>query len=73
MWNNSYDMKKNIITFEASSNHVFEVREKPIPAVKIIPDWWKNKSKDYTLDDIFYLDSVKRKRLIMEVNHELKR
>ncbi len=43
-------MKKNIITFEASSNHVFEVREKPIPAVKIIPDWWKNISK-YTNDN----------------------
>lgn len=39
----------------------------------LVLDWWKNKSKDYTLDDIFYLDSVKRKHLIMEVNHELKR
>jgi hypothetical protein len=34
-------MKKNIITFEASSDHVFEVHERPIPAVKAIPDWWK--------------------------------
>lgn len=34
--------KKNIIIFEAQNNHVFEVRQKPIPAVKVIPDWWKN-------------------------------
>jgi hypothetical protein len=39
----------------------------------IVLDWWKNKSKNYTLDDIFYLDSIKRKQLIMEVNHEFKR
>jgi hypothetical protein len=43
--NDSSKMKKNIITFEATSNHVFEVRDKPVPAVKIIPDWWKNISK----------------------------
>ena len=38
----------------------------------LVLDWWKNKSRDYTLDDIFYLDSVKRKQLIIEVNHEFK-
>jgi len=35
-------------------------------------DWWKNKSSKYTLDDIFYLNSLKRKQLIIEVNHEFK-
>jgi len=38
----------------------------------LVLDWWKNKSKDYTLDDLFHLDSSKRKQLIMEVNHEFK-
>lgn len=35
-------MKENIITFEARGSHVFEVREKPVPAVKLIPQWWKD-------------------------------
>jgi hypothetical protein len=34
-------MKKNIIKFTSSSDHVFEVRERPQPAAKYIPDWWK--------------------------------
>lgn len=33
---------KNEIIFRAKSEHVFEVREKPIPANKIIPNWWKS-------------------------------
>lgn len=33
--------KKNIITFEAQNNTVFHVYEKPIPAAKAIPNWWK--------------------------------
>jgi hypothetical protein len=35
-------MKKNIITFEAQTEHVYEVRERPIPAAKMVPDWWKD-------------------------------
>ena len=35
-------MKKNIIIFEAPNNHVFEVRERPEPATKFIPNWWKD-------------------------------
>ena len=35
-------MKANTITFEAQSDYVFNVGEKPIPAAKLIPDWWKN-------------------------------
>jgi hypothetical protein len=37
---------------------------------QLVLDWWKNKSPDYTLDDVFYLNSIKRKELIIEVNHE---
>jgi len=36
----------------------------------LVLDWWKNKSANYDLDDIFYLNSFKRKELIIEVNHE---
>jgi hypothetical protein len=35
-------MKDNLIKFIATSDHVFNVREKPISASKIIPKWWKN-------------------------------
>jgi hypothetical protein len=35
-------MSKNIITFEAQNEHVWKVREKPIPASKAIPKWWKD-------------------------------
>ena len=37
---------------------------------EIVLDWWKNKSTNYTLDDIFYLNSFKKRELTMEVNHE---
>jgi hypothetical protein len=39
----------------------------------IVVDWWKNKSTDYTLDDIFYLNSFKKRELHMEVNNGLKK
>jgi len=39
---------------------------------ELVLDWWKNKSHNYTLDDLFYLNSVKRKQLVMQVNHEFK-
>lgn len=29
------------IKFKAISKHVMEVREKPVPASTVIPDWWK--------------------------------
>ncbi len=35
---------------------------------KAVLDWWKNKSKEYTIDDIFLLDSPKRNQLIFRVN-----
>jgi hypothetical protein len=38
----------------------------------LVLDWWKNKSQNYTLDDIFCLNSTKRKQLIMEVSYEFK-
>lgn len=42
-------MKNNIITFEAQSDHVFSVRERPIPAAKMVPDWWKEIPKYSTI------------------------
>lgn len=39
----------------------------------MVLDWWKNKSQNYTLDDIFYLNSPKMKELSMEVSHEFER
>lgn len=38
----------------------------------LVLDWWKNKSQNYTLDEIFCLNPTKRKQLIMEVSHEFK-
>lgn len=35
-------MKDKIIKFSAQTKHVFEVREKPIPANSIVPQWWKD-------------------------------
>ena len=35
-------MKKNIVKFIATSSHVFNVREKPIPASQLVPQWWKD-------------------------------
>lgn len=34
--------KKQKIKFIAGTDHVFSVREKPLPATKFIPEWWKN-------------------------------
>jgi hypothetical protein len=34
-------MTKNIIKFKATSEHVFKVRSKPVPASQMIPTWWK--------------------------------
>jgi hypothetical protein len=31
-----------IIKFVAQNDHVWNIRPKPIPAAKAIPDWWKN-------------------------------
>ena len=39
----------------------------------LVLDWWKNKSSEYTLDDIFYLNSFRKKQLTIEVDHEFKR
>jgi hypothetical protein len=35
-------MSNNIIRFKATSQHVLEVRSKPIPAASFVPEWWKN-------------------------------
>ena len=43
-------MSKNIITFEAQDEHVWEVREKPISASKAVPKWWKDIPK-YSSED----------------------
>lgn len=38
------------ITFRAQSEHVWQVRERPIPASKMLPDWWKT-LPHYSSDD----------------------
>ncbi len=35
-------MNKKTIKFVAQNKHVLEVRQKPIPAKNIHPEWWKN-------------------------------
>lgn len=35
-------MNKNKIIFEAQTESIFETRQGPIPASKIIPQWWKD-------------------------------
>jgi hypothetical protein len=49
-------MKKNIITFEAQNEHVWEIRERPIPASKAIPKWWKDIPKYSTEDGKLRVD-----------------
>jgi len=39
----------------------------------LVLDWWKNKSSDYSLDDIFCLNSFRKRELIVEVDHEFTR
>ena len=39
----------------------------------LVLDWWQNKSFNYDLDDIFYLNSLKRKELKLNVDHGLKK
>jgi hypothetical protein len=34
----------NVIVFRAQGEHVMEVREKPVPSIKMIPKWWKELS-----------------------------
>jgi hypothetical protein len=38
-------MKNKKIIFGAINPHVFNVREKPFPAKKMMPEWWKNTLK----------------------------
>jgi hypothetical protein len=42
--------KNNKIIFRAQDEHVWEVRQKPYPAVKGLPEWWKN-IPAYSTDD----------------------
>lgn len=43
------------ITFKAQSEHVWEVRERPIPAHKMLPDWWKNMPHYSTIEQTMQL------------------
>ena len=49
-------MSSKKIVFEAQSEHVFEVRERPIPAAKLIPEWWKSIPKYSTPDNKIDID-----------------
>jgi hypothetical protein len=42
------------IKFIAAGKHVLEVREKPVPALELLPDWWKDMQP--FSDGKFYLD-----------------
>lgn len=48
--------KTNNIVFRAQSEHVYSVRERPVPASSMMPDWWKDapiyatKNQKLTLD-----------------------
>lgn len=44
-------MKTNKIIFRAQSEHVWEVREKPYPASKKLPEWWKKIPPYSTFDN----------------------
>lgn len=46
----------NKIKFLAQSEHVWNVRERPIPAVKKLPNWWKNMSVYTNSERKFSLD-----------------
>jgi len=35
---------------------------------EVVLDWWKNKSSDYTLDDIFYLNSSSRNEFVLNID-----
>jgi hypothetical protein len=39
-----FKKEKNKIIFRAQSEHVMEVRLKPVPANKVMPEWWDNAS-----------------------------
>lgn len=40
---------------------------------EIVLDWWKNKFENHIFNDIFYLNSFRKKELTIEVNYEFKR
>ena len=44
-------MKTNKIIFKAQNEHVWHVRERPFPAIKKLPDWWRQMSPYYNLDN----------------------
>jgi hypothetical protein len=49
-------MKSNKIQFIASDDHVYEVRERPYPAAKNIPEWWKEIPKYSNSENVLKLD-----------------
>jgi hypothetical protein len=58
---------KQVITFTSMDDHVWNVREKPVPAINYLPDWWKNMpnySKDRTEIELAPAPTVTVKRCL---------
>jgi hypothetical protein len=49
-------MENNIIKFKATSQHVWEVRERPVPASSVFPEWWKDMPTYTNNENKFRLD-----------------
>jgi hypothetical protein len=56
---------KEKITFTSTSDHVWEVRERPIPASDLIPVWWK--------DSNFYATVEQKFMMLPAPNHTMKK
>ena len=57
--------KEQVIKFRAQSEHVWEIREKPRPAAKMIPDWYK--------DIPIYTDGAKKLMMLPGPNITVKK
>lgn len=55
-------------SFFSSDSYLNSVNKMARKSDDIIISWWKNESKKYSLDDIFFLDSCKRKDLNVRIN-----
>ena len=49
-------MRTNKIVFKAENQHVWEVRERPFPAIKKLPEWWRQIPPYSTPDNKLRLD-----------------